>query len=71
MDLLGSLPSTVRGNRSVLVVGDYLTKWMEAYSIPNMESGTVAAVFVYDFVSRVRVCPIFSIKIRAVTLKLP
>eukprot|EP00731_Ephydatia_muelleri_P018300 Em0011g340a len=42
----------VRGNRYVLVVGDYFTKWMEAYPMPNMEAGTVANVFVHHFVSR-------------------
>ena len=52
MDILGPLPLTVRGNRYVLVVGDYFTKWMEAYPVPNTEAGTVANVFVHHFVSR-------------------
>ena len=57
MDLLAPLPLTVRGNRYVLVVGDYFTKWIEAYTkwmeevypMPNMEAGTVANVFVSRF----------------------
>ena len=52
MDILGPLPLTVMGNRYVLVVGDYFTKWMEAHPMPNMEAGTVANVFVHHFVSR-------------------
>ena len=36
VDILGPLePSTDRGNRNVLVVVDYLTKWAEAHAIPN------------------------------------
>ena len=51
MDILGPLPLTDRGNRYVLVVGEYFTKWMEAYPMPNMEAGTVADIFVHHFVS--------------------
>ena len=35
MDILGALRETTAGNSYVLVVGDYFTKWMEAYPIPN------------------------------------
>lgn len=28
--------------RSILVAGDYLTRWMEEYAILNQEEGTVA-----------------------------
>ena len=50
MDILGPLPLTDRGNKYVLVVGDYFTKWVEAYPMPNMEAGTVAELFVSRFV---------------------
>ena len=30
MDILGPLPVTERGNRYVLVIGDYFTKWVES-----------------------------------------
>ena len=42
VDILGPLPETEQGNRYVLVAGDYFTKWMEAYAIPNQEATTVA-----------------------------
>ena len=45
MDILGPLPLTDRGNKYVLVVGDYFTKWVEAYPMSNMEAGTVAELF--------------------------
>ena len=36
----------------MLVLGDYFTKWMEAYSWRNVEAQTVAETFVHEFVSR-------------------
>ena len=32
---VGPLPKTPKGNRYVLVIGDYFTKWIEAVPIPN------------------------------------
>ena len=50
MDILGPLPETERGNRYVLVIADYFTKWTEAFPMSNMEAHTVAGLFVYKFV---------------------
>ena len=52
MDILGPLPETDRGNRYVLVVGDYFTKWIEAYPLPNQEANTIARVLVEQFICR-------------------
>ncbi|PIK59483.1 Retrovirus-related Pol polyprotein from transposon [Apostichopus japonicus] len=49
MDILGPLPVTDTG--IYLCVG-LLTKWTEAYAIPNQEAVTVARVFVEQFVLR-------------------
>ena len=46
MDILGPLPITPRQNKYVLVVGDYFTKWTEAFPIPDMETATIARVLV-------------------------
>ena len=52
MDILGPLPLTPRGNRYVLVVTEYFTKWTESYAIPNQEAETVAEKLVSEFVCR-------------------
>ena len=51
-DILGELPVTDKGNRYILVVSDYYTKWTEAFSMPNMEARTVADIIVREVVSR-------------------
>lgn len=52
IDLLGPFPITDRGNRYILVAGDYYSKWKEAYPLPNQEAKTVAEVLVSKFFSR-------------------
>eukprot|EP00731_Ephydatia_muelleri_P025679 Em0017g762a len=52
MDILGPLPLTPRSNKYILVIGDYFTKWTEAFPMSDMEAGTVAKLFVNEFVVR-------------------
>lgn len=52
LDVLGPFPESNRGNRVILVVGDYFTKWVEAYAMPNQEASTCAEKLVAEFVSR-------------------
>ena len=35
LDFIGPLPSTEAGNKHVLVVVDYFTKWVEAFPLPD------------------------------------
>ena len=51
MDILGPLPITPRGNRYILTIADYFTKWTEAYPMTNMEATTVANIL-YTFICR-------------------
>ena len=43
MDIVGPFPESPAGNTHILVVADYLTRWTEAYLIPNQEATTVAS----------------------------
>ena len=52
LDIVGPLPETEKGNKYLLVVGDYFTKWMEAYPIKDQTAKTVADKFVNEFVCR-------------------
>jgi transposase InsO family protein len=51
-DILGELPETENGNKYILVVSDYFTKWTEAFAMANMEAGTVARIMVEEVVTR-------------------
>ena len=46
MDILSFTETTASGNKCVLVVSDYFTKWAEAYALPDHCSSTVAHVLV-------------------------
>ena len=50
MDILGLLPRTNAGDRYILIIGDYFTKWTEAFPMANMEAQTIARIFVDEFV---------------------
>ena len=52
MDILGPLPITSSGNRYVLVIADWFTKWTECVAIPDIESETVARALVDNFICR-------------------
>lgn len=52
MDVIGPLPKTPRGNRFVLVVVDYFTRWPEAYAIFDQTAQTVSQKLVEESVSR-------------------
>ena len=41
-DIVGPLLESDGGNSYILVVGDYFTKWMEAFPMPNQDAITVA-----------------------------
>jgi len=52
MDILGPFPSSVSGNRYLLVIVDCFTKWVEAFPLKNARALTIAEVFVNQVVSR-------------------
>ena len=46
VDLLGPLPESKSGNKYIMCVGDYFTKWVTAIPLPNQEAKTVADALV-------------------------
>ena len=51
-DILGPFPVSSSGNKYILVVGDYFTRWIEAYAVPDFSAKTVAEKLVFEFFSR-------------------
>ncbi|XP_063215566.1 retrovirus-related Pol polyprotein from transposon 412 isoform X1 [Bacillus rossius redtenbacheri] len=52
IDIAGPFPKTKDGNRYILVVMDYFSKWPEAYALPNQEATTIADTLVNNFICR-------------------
>ena len=52
VDVLGPLPTSSSGNKYILILGDYFTKWVEAYPLENQQAVTVAEVIVKELISR-------------------
>ncbi|KAI5743998.1 hypothetical protein M8J77_024652 [Diaphorina citri] len=52
IDVAGPFPETNNGNRYILVIMDYFSKWPEAFAIPNQEATTVADCLINHWVSR-------------------
>ena len=51
-DVIGPLPETFRGNKYILVVQDYFSKWAEAYPLPHQRSELIAQTLVWEWISR-------------------
>ena len=45
LDIVGPLPLTESGNQYILTIQDDLTKFFQAYALPNHEAETVAQIF--------------------------
>ena len=52
MDILGPLPVTEEGNRYLLVVSDFFTKWPEAFALKDHRAETIASKLVDDVICR-------------------
>ena len=52
LDIMGPIPETDDGNKYILVLGDYFSKWTEAYALKNHTAQTVADIIMEKFISR-------------------
>lgn len=51
-DIMGPLPETDNGNKYILVISDYFTKWTDAYPLRNIEALIVAEVITEQFIAK-------------------
>ncbi|MES9881596.1 MAG: reverse transcriptase domain-containing protein [Sedimenticola sp.] len=52
MDILGPLPVSSTGNKYILVIVDYFSRWTEAFAVANIEAETITKTFVEQFICR-------------------
>ena len=52
VDIMGPLPTTRSGNRYIIVMIDYFTKWAEAIPIKQQDAETVAVAIVNEWIAR-------------------
>ena len=57
VDLIGPLPETTRGNKYIMTVSCYFSKWPEATSLPN-KSAIGVAEFLYKCFTRLGCCQV-------------
>lgn len=52
LDIMGPLPLSGEGNRYLLVIEDYFTKWTEAVTLPDQEAITVASALIKSVITK-------------------
>ncbi|CAG2233136.1 unnamed protein product [Mytilus edulis] len=52
IDIMGPLPQTDNDNEYIMVIGDYFSKWKEAYALKNHTAQAVADKLVTEFICR-------------------
>ena len=51
-DILGPFLESTRGNKYVLALTDYFTKWVEIFAIPDQTAATYAEIILNEVIAR-------------------
>jgi hypothetical protein len=51
IDIMGPFPRSTRGNKYIMVVGDYFTRWLQAIPLKDQEAVTVADALIEKMIS--------------------
>ena len=51
-NILGPFPESAKGNKYILAMTDYFTKWVEIYAIPDQSAITCAEVILDEFIGQ-------------------
>ena len=51
-DVMGPLPTTLKGSKYILVITDLFTKWTEAFPLITTDSNALATVLIHEIVCR-------------------
>lgn len=52
IDIFGPLPISENGNEYIIVLGEYFSKWVEAWAVPDHTAQTVADKLVCEFITK-------------------
>ena len=52
LDIFGPLPISENGNEYIIVLGEYFSKWVDAWAVPNHTAQTVADKLVTEFFTK-------------------
>eukprot|EP01132_Coremiostelium_polycephalum_P010890 gene10890-13341_t len=52
VDIIGPIDVSKNGNKYILVFSDYLTKWVEAFPLPDATAVTVGAIYIREIICR-------------------
>ncbi|KAH9078114.1 hypothetical protein Ae201684P_019215 [Aphanomyces euteiches] len=52
VDALGPLPTSENGNKYILVFGDYFTRWIEAFPVPDLKTSTFTGTLIDEVLCR-------------------
>ena len=50
MDIVGPVPESRKGNKYILVIGEYISRYVEAIALPDQTAPTIATAFIHTII---------------------